>query len=498
MSHKDGLDNLIRHVLNSARLLLSPRSRFLLRGLDGDTAAVLRGAILAIAGFLDDSISNPRLGSLFEPYSDSPLNRMRRYIAETYRVMETIPGTNGTTALNVPAVMSLAGEGQLIAVGRDSHVSIPAGVALSGTRPVYIVPPFNAELGILLPPSPSEVRAVLDSHPDLKAVVLTLPSYHGVQGNVMQIVDDCHARGLPLMIDEAHGPHYWPLRALGFPLSAEEAGADVITQSIHKVMSALNQGSVIHFNNRGLLTRYLEAQSLGFVSTSFSFAILDSIEHAISQIVARGVEMWGMATKFACRLRETASGISGVHALDENIVDGDRVLGLDPTRVTFNVREAGLSGFDIAEKLSRVSGFVEMATPDVILFLVSPGVTEAEADITMRALKHALKAGARSTRLAPFVPPPLPEQVLTPRCALMRAPRERVPVGSAVGRVSAETIGCYPPGQAIVVAGERVTEGVVDYLTRAVDAGAHLKRVYDDHFQTIEVVRNEAVSIRSA
>jgi arginine decarboxylase len=73
----------------------------------------------------------------------------------------------------------------------------------------------------------------------------------------------------------------------------------------------------------------------------------------------------------------------------------------------------------------------------------------------------------------------------------MYTTRERVLPDQAIGRVSAETIGCYPPGQAIFVAGECITREGVDYLKRAVAAGGHLKRVQDDDFQTIEILGDD-------
>ena len=52
-----------------------------------------------------------------------------------------------------------------------------------------------------------------------------------------------HARGLPVVVDAAHAPHFHFCRAL--PTAAEDAGADFVAQSTHKVASALSQGSVL-------------------------------------------------------------------------------------------------------------------------------------------------------------------------------------------------------------------------------------------------------------
>ncbi|NUQ73392.1 MAG: hypothetical protein HUU21_07540 [Polyangiaceae bacterium] len=473
----------------AADVLSSAEVRFALKSVRDAEAKDLTREILRIIAFTDDSISNPSIGSLFERAGGGPLNAMRANIATAYGVVESIAGTTGTTGLNVPAVMTLAGEGEAIAVARDCHVSVHSGICLSGARPVYIEPPFDRELGLLLPPTPGEVRAVLEANPDVRAIVVTLPTYHGLMGDITGIVAECRRRGVLVMVDEAHGPHFHFLRGLGFPLSAEDAGADLITQSTHKVLSALNQGSLLHFNRKELVTRYEEMQALGFQSTSFSYPILISIEHAVGQMVNDGERLWGQALKLAEELRRGASSLPGVRVVDERIVDGSRVVGLDPTRVTLNVRDAGLTGYEVGRRLLGEGILVEMATPDVVLFLVGIAEKREQIAATLGALARAFVGGAKARTAAAFEPPRSPEQVLTPRQAMMNTFRERLPKAEAIGRISAETIGCYPPGQAIFVAGERLTADGVRYLTQAVEAGGHLKRVQDDDFQTIEVVR---------
>lgn len=476
----------LRRLRAARQLLQTPEFLQALRNVSEEDAVELRRELIGIFAFLEDSVSNPWLGSLFDRAASNPLNDMLRQIAKAYGVAASFASTTGTSALNAPAVMALAGEHQTLAVGRDCHVSVIAGGALSGARLVYLVPPFHSELGVLLPPTREEVVALLDAHPHAGALVLTLPTYHGLMGDIAGIVAECRARGVLLMIDEAHGPHYRFLRRLGFPLSAEEAGADLITQSTHKVLSALNQGSLLHFNDSALIRRYEEFQAMGFQSTSFSYAILLSIEHAVHQMVTQGEQMWSEAVELAHWLRAEAGTLPGVRSLDEGIVDGHRVVGLDPTRVTLNVRGTGLTGNQVADFLLEQGDIVELATPDVVLFLVSPSVTPSQVDGTLRILRKLDRRKPSSE--PPFVLPPLPRQVLTPRQAAMFTSRERVPPHQAVGRVSAETIGCFPPGQAIFVAGERITKEGVAYLKRAVAAGGHLKRVQDDDFQTIEVL----------
>ncbi len=489
MTPEADLTALTRCLQVTSDSLRSPKVRRDLRSVTERDAAALRRAILRLTAFLDDSISNPHLGSLFDRTASDPLNALADALASAYGVAKTYPGTTGTTGLNAPAVMTLAGEGESIAVARDCHVSVIGGLCLSGAEPLYLTPPFDADRGVMLPPTAAEVAALLDGHPAVRALVVTMPTYHGLMGDVAGIVRECHRRGVRVMVDEAHGPHFRFLRTIGFPLCAEDAGADVVTQSTHKVLSALNQASLLHFNDAGLARRYEECQAMGFQSTSFSYPLLLSIEQAIEQMTDGGAARWRDAAALARRLRDGARGIAGVTVLDETVVDGERVMGVDPTRVTLNLRATGHSGYAVSDAITRRGALVEMVTADVVLFLVSPSVTAAQVDATLDDLRAVLREPASAHRGPRLTTPPLPERVMSPRRAVMSLSRERVPRRAAIGRVCAETIGAYPPGQAIFVAGERVHAEGVDYLERVVAAGGHLKRVQDDHFETIEVVR---------
>lgn len=484
------LGSVIANVDLASEVLRSRAMREALRSISDEDAAALRRAILRLTAFIDDSISNPFLGSVFDRTTNDPLNSLADAIAGVYGVAKTYPGTTGTTGLNTPAVMTLAGEGESIAIARDCHVSVIGGLCLSGAVPIYLEPPFDAARGLMLPPTPGEVAALLDTNPAVRALVVTMPTYHGLMGDVAGIVDACHRRGVLVMVDEAHGSHFRFLRDAGFPICAEDAGADVITQSTHKVLAALNQASLLHFNNEGLVRRYEECQAMGFQSTSFSYPLLMSIEQAIAQMTEHGPRTWKSAIELAERLADGARRIPGVSVVDDGIIDGARVVGRDRTRVTVDVKGTGRSGYDVRDALARRGAIVEMATTDVVLFLVSPSVSAEQVDRTISDLEVvvARAPARRSGAVAPPERPALPEHVLSPRRATMSLRRRRVPRREAIGRICAETIGAYPPGQAIFVAGERIHEEGVDYLERVVASGGHLKRVQDDHFETIEVV----------
>jgi len=224
---------------------------------------------------LDQSTSVVELGSLFEWQDDKPLQRLKRQLADAYDVFWSFPSTNGTTILNILAMLSACPTGGNILVNRDAHSSVTAAMIHSGTRPTYFLPEYDSELGLFLGPTLASFKKAFSNGP-IDCVFLTSPNYFGIVGDLAEIV--CLAREceVPVIVDAAHGPHFHFCRAL--PEAAEDLGADLISQSTHKVGSALSQGSLLLINNENFVAPlYEHVNDLGLVRTSFSYPILASL-----------------------------------------------------------------------------------------------------------------------------------------------------------------------------------------------------------------------------
>ena len=68
-------------------------------------------------------------------------------------------------------------------------------------HPIYIYP----ENGAI---NPGEVKRILEENPNVKIVVITSPTYEGVVSDVERIAGIVHEKGIPLIMDEAHGAHF--------------------------------------------------------------------------------------------------------------------------------------------------------------------------------------------------------------------------------------------------------------------------------------------------
>lgn len=438
----------------------------------------------------DHSVSVPSWGTLFRYEPDTPLGQAQQYAAQVYGVPFAYPSTNGTTPLNVMALMALAQPGDTVLVQRDSHVSVLAPIIHLGVRPVYVAPRYSQRLGVTMGITPQELRQVLDQHPQSRAIFLTYPNYFGIATDIEGCARVAAEHGVPLIVDSAHGAH-WAFHPI-FPIRAEQAGAAIVTQSTHKTCPALGQGSLALFNDEAIIERFYEVVNhLGFVSTSFSSVILTALFKGIRMLHEEGHQLLGQRIEMVEWARAEINRTEGLRSFGaEEIQPG--FVAYDPLRLTVDISELELTGFEIEEILIRNYGhYAEMATLENVLFLITLGTTWAGIRHLVAALKR-IAHRPRPERSLPAIPfPDQPRQVLTPREVFFSQQRRTLPVRDAIGKVSAETISAYPPGSAVVVAGEEITAEVVEFLRAVQGHGGVLKGASDPDFVTIQVVEAE-------
>jgi arginine/lysine/ornithine decarboxylase len=425
------------------------------------------------------------LGSLFDRDSDKPLHHLKRRLASAYGAYWSFPSTNGTTILNILALLSACPIGGRVLVNRDAHSSVTAALIHGGFEPVYLTPEYDVELGLSTGPALGRFDELL-SRERIDCVFLTSPNYFGIVGDIAAIIERAHARAIPVVVDAAHAPHFHFCAAL--PVGAEDLGADLVAQSTHKVATALSQGSLLLLNNPVFTDAlYEHVNDLGFVSTSFSYPILASLELGVQQLVEEGEEIWSQTVERAERFRRDLNDLSTITCFGRERVSSPGFHDLDLTRITVDVSGTGLTGFDVERQLNREWIYPEMATLRHLLFLLTPGTTEGDLERLFASLARIDRAGyTRSPRSFPL-PPPVPPMAVIPRTAKYSQKRA-VSLRDAVGRVSGETISAYPPGAPVIAAGETVSLEAIEYLRCLKHSGAALRGAADEHFETLRVL----------
>lgn len=434
--------------------------------------------------------------SLMEELDDlgSPTGCIReaeQLAAELYGADAAYFMINGTTGAIHTMLMAALAPGDVVLVPRNAHRSIIGGLVLCGARPVYMQPETDDRLGIAMGIAPATVRQALADHPEARAVVLVYPTYYGVTVDIAAIAELVHAAGPEklLLVDEAHGPHLPFSDSL--PVEALAAGADMAATSTHKLLGSLTQTSMLLARaDRVSLERVQQAAAL-LQSTSPNQLLLASLDIARLQMQEQGRELVGRAVELADDLRCRINEIDGLWSPDGSYMDRPGASGLDVTKVTVNVRGLGLSGAE-AEHILRYEYLIECELSDAynVLFIISYADTARQTERLLTVLQDMAKRYQR-TAAEPLsvVMPPLPDTVLTPREAYYAA-TEKVPFAAAAGRVAAEQIMFYPPGIPLIVPGDRITQGQLDYIREQQAIGLKVVGPADTGLDTIQVTRD--------
>lgn len=408
--------------------------------------------------------------------------------AEAVGAGQTFFLVNGSTAGNQAMLLAAAGEDQPILVPRAAHRSVYAGLVLSGARPIYLAPRYHPEIGFPLAVTADDVAHHLAAAP--AAVQLTSPSYYGFLPDVAAVAALAHTRGLPLLVDEAHGAHLPFHPAL--PRSAVTHGADLVVQSAHKTLAALTQAAWLHRTGERIPLPHLQAILALLQSSSPSVLLTASLDVARRQAVLHGRRLLDRALNLAEAARAAIRRLPRLWCYGPELVGAHGVAAYDPTKLVIRVTDAGLTGVQFAAELwARFNLSVEFSDPQHLICSVTMADDQGRVDFLIASLTAVMQAHAALPPLtaAPLTPPPaLPPVVLNPRPAARHA-AQAVPLAAAAGAVCAEPVIPYPPGIPVLMPGELITPGMLDYLRYLRTQQLTLVGPADPRLDTLRVLR---------
>ena len=422
----------------------------------------------------------------------SCIKEAQELAADAYGVKKSFFAVNGTSGAIQAMIMSVVKSGEKILVPRNVHKSVSAGIILSGAVPVYMNPEIDEELGIAHGVRPSTVEKMLEQHSDIKAVLIINPTYYGVATDIQKIANIVHSYDIPLIVDEAHGPHLHFHEDL--PLSAVDAGADICCQSTHKILGAMTQMSLIHVNsNRVDANRVQQILSL-LHTTSPSYPLMASLDCARRQIAIHGRDLLTRTIELANYLRAEINKIPGIHSFGAEIVGREGIFAFDPTKITISAKGLGITGFEL-ETILTDDYNIQMELSDFynVLGLITIGDTPDSALKLLNALKDISKRFYDTKEIKHMKTlriPAIPEPVLVPREAFY-SEKNRVPFEESEGKICAEMIMAYPPGIPIIVPGERISKEIIDYIDELRETKTHLQGMEDPNLDYINVIEDE-------
>lgn len=409
--------------------------------------------------------------------------------AEAFGADRTFFSVQGTSGAIMTMVMAVCGPGDKIIVPRNVHKSVMSAIIFSGATPIFIHPEIDTNLGISHGMTTESVAKALKAHPDAKGVLVINPTYFGISADLKAIVEVAHSYNVPVLVDEAHGVHIHFHDEL--PLSAMQAGADLAATSVHKLGGSMTQSSILNMKGNLVSPKRVQTILSMLTTTSTSYLLLASLDVARRRLATEGKSLVEKSIILAQSIRKRINEIEHLYCVGEEILESDAAHGYDPTKLIISVKDLGISGSDVEVWLREKYNIeVEMSDLYNILCIITPGDTEYEGDMLVKALTElsAERHGKTEKRKAQVMLPEIPLLALSPRDAFY-AETELVPFDESEGRIIAEFIMVYPPGIPIFIPGEIITKENLLYIKTNMEAGLPVQGPEDYDFKYLRVIK---------
>jgi arginine decarboxylase len=422
----------------------------------------------------------------------TPFVEAQSLAADAWGARRTWWLVNGASQGNHVALLTLGHRGQRVVTQRNAHSSTIDALIMSGLRPTFVSPELDPELHIAHCMTPEALDRALEETPEAAGATVVSPTYFGAVADIAGLAEVAHARGVPLVVDEAWGAHLAFHEDL--PAPSLSLGADLVVSSTHKVVGSLTQSAMIHLGHGDLIEEEVVARCVTLIeSTSPSSLLFGSLDAARRMAATRGRELVEETLVALARTRDAVREIPGLDVLDERLAGAPGVFDYDPLRLAIDVRGTRRSGYELARRLREEHDvLMELAGENVMVAVYGMGEDAgAASERLLDGLRAVVAAasddstGAEGGQFAP--PPPWGELVMTPREAFL-GPQEVVRARDAVGRVAAESLATYPPGIPNVLPGERLTAETLDYIEQTIAHGGSLRGASDRALRTLRVV----------
>lgn len=373
---------------------------------------------------------------------------------------------NGSTEGNLIMLLASLNAKDKILLPRNVHKSVINGLVLSGAIPIFVMPEIDEETEIVNQIDYKCWKKAIDENSDAKAIFIINPTYFGATCNLKKIVEYAHSKNLIVLVDEAHGSHFYFSKHL--PISAMDAGADMATLSIHKTGGSLTQSSVLLVKG-DRVSRYDVNKTFNILtSTSPSSYLIASLDSARHFLVNKGSRYINNAIKLAKETVNRINKINGFKALDKEYFKTQGAYDYDSTKVVVEITNLPLTGFDLYKILhDKYHIQIELGETYVFLLLFTIGSKHKDVDAIINALskiskkyyKEGIEQSAPKHRFSASFPP----LAMRPRDAF-NSETKTVKLDKALNKISKEMIMIYPPGIPLIIPGERFNKNVIDEL----------------------------------
>ncbi|MBQ1463629.1 MAG: aminotransferase class I/II-fold pyridoxal phosphate-dependent enzyme [Ruminococcus sp.] len=406
--------------------------------------------------------------------------------AEAFGAANAFFMVGGTTSAVQSMIMYACKSGDKIIMPRNVHRSAINALILTGAVPVYVNPDVNKQLGIALGMSPEQVEQAIRENPDAKAIMVNNPTYYGICSDLKKITQLAHEHGMLVLVDEAHGTHFY--FGDNFPVTAMAAGADCASVSMHKSGGSLTQSSFL-LMGKNVNADYMRQVINLTQTTSASYLLLSSLDISRKRLALSGKEIFAKTVEMAEYARAEINSIGGYYAYSSELINGGSIFDFDRSKLSVFTLPIGLAGIEVYDLL-RDEYDIQIEFGDIgnILAYISVGDRKRDIERLISAMAEIKRRFARDGAdmlsheyISPIV-------ALPPRKAFY-ADKVSLPLEESAGKVCTEFVMCYPPGIPILAPGELITDEIIQYIRYAKEKGCQMTGTEDINIERLNVLK---------
>ena len=394
----------------------------------------------------------PELPEIGSPLSQSGLiSKSQREFSKKFNAKGCFFGVNGASGLIQSALIAMANPGETILMPRNVHISVIKTCAMQNILPIFFDLEFSSDTGHYKPITKIWLENVFKkinfNEKKIVGVVLVSPSYHGYAGDLEPLIDLCHQKNLPVLVDEAHGSYFLFCENLNLPKSALLSNADLVVHSLHKSLNGLTQTAALWYKGN-LVNKHSLIKSINLLqTTSPSSLLLSSCEESIKDWLNKK-----SLSKYQKRILEAKSIYKKLIQKNIPLIETQ-----DPLKIVLNTSKVGIDGFTADRFFYRNGLIAEL--PEMMTLTFCLGFANQKDFLNLfEKLWNKLLLNFKESKSLEIIQPPF-KLVQTPETEIgiaWRSETRSIPFSDSLNKISGDIICPYPPGIPLLVPGERI------------------------------------------
>ena len=394
----------------------------------------------------------PELPEIGSPLSQSGLiSKTQRELSENFGAKGCFFGVNGASGLIQSAVIAMAKPGETILMPRNVHISVIKICAMQNIHPIFFDLDYSSETGHYKPITKIWLKNVFKkinfNETKIAGVILVSPSYQGYAEDLEPLIDLCHQKSLPVLVDEAHGSYFLFCEKLNLPKSALKSNADIVVQSLHKSLNGLTQTAALWYKGN-LVNEHNLINSINLLqTTSPSSLLLSSCEESIKDWLNKK-----SLSKYQKRILEAKNIYKKLIQKNIPLIETQ-----DPLKIVLNTSKAGIDGFT-ADNFFYKNGLIA-ELPEMMTLTFCLGFANQKDFLNLfekswnKLLLNSKKSKSLEVLQSPFKLVQAPEIEIG---IAWRSETSSMPFSQSLNKISGDIICPYPPGIPLLVPGERI------------------------------------------